>query len=107
MVVDVDSDSHALEGDEFIQVDGTTLYKGTGTEDFFNAHWFFQGGLRSQLLHVTTSTGSRVKPDMDAYRWLVPDLVPFSSSMRFEFENGNPIVNIDSYRSVVFFYLAR
>ncbi len=106
LVVDVRSDPQSLEGDEFITVDGTTSYKGTGTEDYFNAHWFFEGGLRTHPLHGLTSRGARIRPDVHTHRFMVPDLLPFSSSLLFELENGNVPGQADDYRSVVFYYLA-
>jgi hypothetical protein len=107
LVVNVRSDPHALEGDEFITADGQTLYKGTGTEDYFNAHWFFEGGLRTHALHGTTSVGPRIRPDVHTHRFMVPDLVPFARSLRFELENGNVPGNTDDYRAVTFYYLSR
>jgi hypothetical protein len=107
LVLDVKTDPQALEGDEFINADGAALYKGTGTEDFFNAHWFFEGGLRSVPLNGTTSVGPRFSPDVDTFRFLVPDLVPFRASLNFQLENANAPGNSDDYRSVVFYYKAR
>jgi hypothetical protein len=108
VVVDVREDGNVLEGDERIAADGVPTHRGTGTEDFFNAHWFFEGGVRSAPLHGATSVeGRREQLDIDAYRFLLPDLVPFGASLRFELENANRRGHRDDYRAVAFYYLAR
>jgi hypothetical protein len=105
-VVDVRADHNALEGDEFITVDGAMTHRGTGTEDLFNAHWFWEGGVRSAALHGATSVQGRTLPRPDAFRFFVPDRVPFESELRFDLENGNRRGQKDGYRTVVFYYLA-
>ena len=76
-----------LEGNELIRADGK-LYEGTGTEDFFNSAWYFPeqpfsgeyGGLTFK---------NPLPPQVSMFRWLVPDALPFSQSLKFDFEHGN------------------
>ncbi len=76
-----------LEGNELIQADGK-MYEGTGTEDFFNSAWYFPekpftgdyGGLTFK---------NALPPQVSMYRWLVPDAIPFSQNLQFDFEHGN------------------
>jgi D-arabinan exo alpha-(1,3)/(1,5)-arabinofuranosidase (non-reducing end) len=108
LVLDLDSasGSDALEGDEFITADGAALHKGTGTEDFFNADWSFEGGPRSLPLHGAPFVSLGSMRDVAAYRFLVPDAVPFRQSLLFELENGNRSGSSDRYSAVCFYYLA-
>ncbi len=76
-----------LEGNELIRADGK-LYEGTGTEDFFNSAWYFPekpfageyGGLTFK---------NALPPQVSMVRWLVPDALPFSQNLKFDFEHGN------------------
>ncbi len=78
-----------LEGDEQIQVDGRSIdaYHGTGTEDYFNGGWYFRGGPFLRPLHgVTHLDGGR--GEVCAYRFHVPDAIPFRESIAFDLEHG-------------------
>ncbi len=106
MSLDVLGNHNSMEGDEFFTVDGAISHRGTGFEDLFNAHWFFEGGVRSAPLHGATSVDGRGQPDIDAFRFFVPDAIPFSAHLRMEMENANLVGFRDTYRAVVFYYLA-
>jgi hypothetical protein len=99
----------ALEGDEILTVDAAYAIQGTGTEDLFNGHFYFWGGLRSHALHGLTSGGSDnpspVRPKVHAHRFWGPDVVPFASRLHFELENGGPPGTAEDYRAVAFYYL--
>jgi hypothetical protein len=84
------------EGDEFFYVDGAARpsIEGTGTEDYFNDAWSLreaQGNYTGVPIAEGTGMGSR----MSAYRWHLPDPVPFQSSLRFEIEHAGWTFNAD------------
>lgn len=92
-----------LEGNETITADNKK-YEGTGTEDFFNSAWYFPDKPFSQLYHGLTFKSTN-PPHVTAYRWMVPDAVPFKKSFKFEFEHGNGNNDNDlEYRWVAFWY---
>jgi hypothetical protein len=76
------------EGDERFYVDGnrTPAIEGTGTEDYFNDAWSFRiaTGLYTG---VPVADGTGVGARMGAYRWHVPDPVPFRTSLRLDIEH--------------------
>jgi hypothetical protein len=76
------------EGDDFFYVDGakTPAIEGTGTEDYFNDAWGLhvsEGAYSGVPVAQGTGLGSR----MTAYRWHLPDPIPFTRSLRFEMEH--------------------
>lgn len=76
-----------LEGDEQALVDGRgpERYHGTGTEDFFNCGWYFADGVVHRPYHgVTHKDGGGVT----AYRFLIPDPIPFHESIALRIEHG-------------------
>jgi hypothetical protein len=81
-----------LEGDERIVADGRVL-QGTGTEDLFEGGFYWYFGTRSLPLVGSPGhlVGRRGCPAdcRSMYRWLVPDAVPFSESLRFTLEHGD------------------
>jgi hypothetical protein len=92
-----------LEGNETIIADGKK-YEGTGTEDFFNSAWYFPEKPFSQKYHGLTFKGKE-PPRVTAYRWMIPDAVPFKNNFKFEFEHGNGNNGNDlEYRWVAFWY---
>lgn len=105
------------EGDEYFFVDGETeaSLKGTGTEDFFTDAW----GLHehSGLYYGTTAAGGFQLGDrVSAYRWQIPDPVPFQKSLKLEIEDqgwvfqpdgklvGSFVPRDDELSSVAFWY---
>ena len=96
------------EGDDKITVDGDaepTLH-GTGTEDYFSDAWGLrQGGnlfYGCPLQEEDFQVGSKAT----AYRFHVPDPVPFSKSIRVAFEHGHANDRADYYSSVAYWYQA-
>jgi len=95
-----------LEGDERVFVDGesTPSIIGTGTEDYFSSGWYFDTGPYSSLYHGLTIKDS-LAGRISAYRWHIPDPIPFTRHLRFEIEHGgtNDAPGAD-YSSVAFWY---
>lgn len=104
-----------LEGDDQVRVDDeqwlpsqvhTTVigpWNGTGTEDFFDSGWYFQGGINALPMN-----GVRVRDDagrIDAYRWLLNDAPVFQSSLDAQIEHGgaNDAPGV-YYSSVAYWY---
>ncbi len=76
------------EGDDFFFIDGETepRLRGTGTEDYFCDAWGFRqqdGPFYGTPLWEGYGTGDR----STAYRFHIPDPVPFSKSLRVEIEH--------------------
>ncbi len=77
------------EGDEYFYVDGEKVASlaGTGTEDFFSDAW----GLHEQqgAYYGTTAAGGFSLGDRaSAYRWQLPDSVPFTKGLHVEIEHS-------------------
>ncbi|HEX2131660.1 MAG TPA: glycoside hydrolase family 172 protein, partial [Actinophytocola sp.] len=100
-----------LEGDERVYVDGAatpTMY-GTGSEDFYEAGWYFRDGttyvmpLAGNPAHEMDGDGCRYDCT-GAYRLMVGDAVSFGSSLRFDIEHG-PLDNEPAdYSSTAYWY---
>ncbi len=76
-----------LEGNERITADGKP-FEGTGNEDFFSSAWYFPDRPFSHPFEgLTLKVPS--PPTVSAYRWMIPDAIPFQKSLRFDFEHGN------------------
>ncbi|HEX3719702.1 MAG TPA: glycoside hydrolase family 172 protein [Verrucomicrobiae bacterium] len=76
------------EGDDFFFIDGEKepTLRGTGTEDYFCDGWGFReqsGPFYGTPLWEGYDTGDRGT----AYRWHIPDPVPFTKSLRVEIEH--------------------
>jgi hypothetical protein len=90
------------EGDEIVEIDGKKAIQGTGSEDYFCESY----GLREGCFPYF---GVPVDRDgfTTAYRWHIPDPVPFKQSMRFLIEQGNgvpPFRSNNYYYSVAYWY---
>jgi hypothetical protein len=84
------------EGDDLFYVDGAKhpQITGTGTEDYFNDAW----GLRVAFGPWTgtpTAEGERIGARLTAYRWHVPDPVPFTTSLWAGIEHAGWTYNAD------------
>lgn len=92
-----------LEGDEILWVDGEPRGQGTGTEDYFNAGWYFDQGEFAAPFH-----GLVMKDDslarIAAYRWHVPDPIPFGDSIRVEIEHGHANQEVADYATTAYWY---
>jgi hypothetical protein len=94
-----------LEGDHRIYVDGEkkpSVY-GTGTEDYFSSGWYFNQGEYAAPyngLILKDETTGRIA----AYRFHVPDPVPFKKSIKFTIEHGHGNQDIADYSSTAYWY---
>jgi hypothetical protein len=96
-----------LEGNEQFLVDGEgkPSILGTGTEDFFNGGWYWDGGPFTQALYglgvKEEWTTNRTTP----WRHQVNDCVPFRNTLIARLEHGSANEVLDgSYSSVAFWY---
>ncbi len=84
------------EGDDHFYVDGEKYpsIEGTGSEDYFNDAW----GLHvndAPYYGVTVAEGTGLGSRMTAYRWHLPDPVPFQKSLMVEIEHKGWTFNAD------------
>jgi len=92
-----------LEGNETMTSDGKR-FEGTGTEDFFNSAWYFPDKPFARPFGGETWKQA-LPPQVVAYRWMVPDPLPFKREFGFEFEHGNRNnANDLEYRWLACFY---
>ncbi|MCA8952854.1 MAG: DUF2961 domain-containing protein [Planctomycetes bacterium] len=95
-----------LEGNEQFHVDGEARPSilGTGTEDFYNGGWYWQGGTFEHALFGLGQkeewTSNRTTP----CRLLLPDAVPFERSLVGCIEHGSRNAVRDAYYSSVAFW---
>jgi hypothetical protein len=92
------------EGDEILYVDGKHAIQGTGSEDYFCESYGLRPGC-FPYFGVPLLEG----PFTCAYRWHLPDPVPFRKSLRFLIEHGNgspPFESHNDYYSVAYWYQA-
>lgn len=84
------------EGDEFFYVDGArkASIEGTGTEDYFNDAWSLRVA-NGPYTGVPVAEGTGEASRMTAYRWHVPDPVPFQRSLKLEIEHAGWTYNKD------------
>jgi hypothetical protein len=90
------------EGDEIVYIDGEHAMQGTGSEDYFCESYGLRPGC-FPYYGVTICEG----PYTTAYRWHVPDPVPFNRSIRFLIEHGRgepPFRSGNYYYSVAYWY---
>ncbi|MGB9184207.1 MAG: DUF2961 domain-containing protein [Solirubrobacteraceae bacterium] len=101
-----------LEGDERVYVDGsrTPQIHGTGTEDFYEAGWYFDRGPFTNPVNGNPAHegGQFSCPSgMDCtttYRSMIADAVPFASSLTFGIEHG-PVNDVPAnYSSTAYWY---
>lgn len=88
-----------LEGDEQIYIDGEGFpsIHGTGTEDYFNAGWYFITGEFAAPYHGLILKDER-KCRVTAYRFHIPDAIPFERSIRVDIEHGGPNADAEAIR---------
>lgn len=92
-----------LEGDERFFIDGSFRGQGTGTEDYFNAGWYFDQGTFAAPFHglvVKDTERGRIA----AYRWHLPDPVPFQDSIRVDIEHGHANSEVADYATMAYWY---
>lgn len=101
-------DTHFLEGDEYIHVDGeaSASTAGTGTEDYFGCGWYFNCGPIALPTLGATEVGRAPLHRVAAYRLHVPDWVPFDRSLWFALEVGDGLrPETAHYATVAYYYL--
>jgi len=102
------AESHAgrlwfLEGDEIFHIDGEPRGQGTGTEDYFNAGWYFESGEFAAPYHgLILKDEERAR--IVAYRWHLPDPIPFQDSIRVELEHGHANESVADYATMAYWY---
>lgn len=84
------------EGDDLFYIDGATKPQllGTGTEDYFNDAW----GLReasSMWTGTPVAEGEKLGSRLSAYRWHIPDPIPFRQSIWAGIEHAGWTANPD------------
>jgi hypothetical protein len=96
-----------LEGDEYIHVDGESepSIAGTGTEDYFTCGWYFSAGPIT-LAPIGVTVIDKTRWQVNAYRFHVPDWIPFTRSLLFGIEVGDRVSNpiAGDYRLVLYSY---
>jgi hypothetical protein len=97
-----------LEGDATTIVDGQS-YQGTGTEDYFNAGYYFQDGQYdspfSALVRLDANLDKGTS-EVTALRWnLLDDAIEFEQGfeLRFEFGSYEPLA-AHHYTAIAFYY---
>lgn len=108
------------EGDDLFYIDGERKpsIDGTGTEDYFNNAWALRVSEGPYTGASVADDGTRTGARISAYRWHLPDPIPFNTSIRFEIEAAgwtyNPDGSVasafapraDLFSSVAFWYQA-
>jgi hypothetical protein len=87
---------------EILFIDGKHAIQGAGSEDYFCESY----GLR-QGCFPYFGVPLLEEPFTSAYRWHLPDPVPFRKSLRFSIEQGNgtpPFKSHNDYYSVAYWY---
>ncbi|HEY6990678.1 MAG TPA: DUF2961 domain-containing protein [Bryobacteraceae bacterium] len=84
------------EGDDLFYIDGEKKpsIQGTGTEDYFNDAWSLRIA-EGPYTGVTVADGTDTGARLSAYRWHVPDPIPFQRSLRFVVEHAGWTYNGD------------
>lgn len=95
-----------LEGDDHIELDGST-YQGTGTEETFNGGWYFSDGRFDSpfaaLLNIEQSDPKQGA--ISAVRWYVlSDSLPFQEHFKLSYEYGANPETAFEYSAVAFYY---
>ena len=82
------------EGDDFFYIDGAEepQLRGTGTEDYFNDAWGFRE-FCAPYFGVSLYEGVIAGDRVTAYRWHLPDPVPFKDSLKVTMEHRGSIFN--------------
>lgn len=79
-----------LEGDDSYSVDGRSAqeFHGTGTDDYFNAGWYFAEGGSSGPTHGVALKDAKKPNGFSAYRSHFTEPVTFDKSFVFNLEHG-------------------
>ncbi|HET8936375.1 MAG TPA: DUF2961 domain-containing protein [Polyangiales bacterium] len=98
-----------LEGDERLDVDGQTIWLGTGTDNYFNGGFYFKDGpfnspfAAVSQLDADSSSGTSAVTLM---RWtMLTDEINFQKQLELSFELGaNRPATVRDYAAVSFYY---
>jgi hypothetical protein len=84
------------EGDDLFYVDDEKKPRidGTGTEDYFNDAWALRVS-DGAWTGIPVAEGEGLGARLTGYRWHVPDVVPFTKSLRLEIEHYGWTYNPD------------
>jgi hypothetical protein len=84
------------EGDDLFYVDDEKKPRidGTGTEDYFNDAWALRVS-DGAWTGIPVAEGEGLGARLTGYRWHVPDVVPFTQSLRLEIEHYGWTYNPD------------
>ncbi len=96
-----------LEGDELFHANGENYpsIHGTGTEDYFNAGYYFSGGPVSlPYSGCSLIEQSHYPLQMSAYRLSIPDAVVFRNGFIADIEHGGVNEGNGDYYSTAFYY---
>jgi D-arabinan exo alpha-(1,3)/(1,5)-arabinofuranosidase (non-reducing end) len=99
-----------LEGDDIGYIDGSSSPQlhGTGTEDFYEGGWYWNRGPFSDPFNGEPShqQGTSACPAVcdSAYRLMLADSVPFTSSINYGIEHGSQNTVGALYSSTAFWY---
>lgn len=96
------------EGDDMFFVDGDALpsINGTGTEDYFNGAWGFEG---KQYSYPNSGAPYLVNTDriggkLSLYRWHLEGPIAFEKSLRATIEHGHANHRSDDFYSTAYWY---
>ncbi|MDI6783032.1 MAG: DUF2961 domain-containing protein [bacterium] len=95
-----------LEGDEMIFVDGEPFppaIHGTGTEDYFNAGWYYNKGTFASPYHGLTVKDEKLSR-ISTFRFHLEDAVPFQNSIRVTIEHSHANEQSQDYSSTAYWY---
>ncbi len=92
-----------LEGDERYFIDGSLRGQGTGTEDYFNSGWYFDRGPFAAPFHGLIVKNVK-RGRIAAYRWELPDAIPFHDSIRVDIEHGTGNSVVADYATTAYWY---
>jgi hypothetical protein len=96
------------EGDEMIFIDDTSkpAITGTGTEDYLNGAWDFNGIAFANLYNGAPyiSIAERAGGRYCVYRWHADNPVAFDSYLRHTIEHGHANDRADCFYSVGYWY---
>lgn len=96
-----------MEGDERFYMDKkrTPSIFGTGTEDFYNAGWYYRNGVFSNAFAGCTFKDLDSRPTrVAAYRLFVNDAMQFRNGIDAYIEHGGSNDTVSQYWTVVYYY---
>ena len=108
--VEQNQDGWFGEGDDMIFIDGDRLptINGTGTEDYYNGAWDFNGQsfgfMHNGAPYIVDP--ERIGGRYCLYRWHIESPLAFEKSIRVTIEHGHPNHRSDNFYSTAYWYQA-